>query len=368
VVEVVSPGKVNEDRDYRYKRSEYAVRGIPEYWIIDSAKKQVTVLTWADGFYLKDHPEISQKTKKAVIELATQLDYKPNSLALSLRQNKSFTLGVIIPQIVHYFFSTVIDGIEEVAHEAGYNVIVSQSAESYEREVNNVNALFASRVDGMLVSITRHTTDFEHFETMRRKGVPLVFFDRLIENLEGSFVTIDDFQGGFMATEHLIQQGCRRIAHLTGPDTLSITRKRKEGYLAALQKYEIPFEESLITYSIKGLMEEGEEATKKYLLSLANPPDGIFANNDMAALGAMQAVKKQGFTIPEDIAIIGFSDWQLSALVDPPLSSIAQSGFQIGKASTEILLDQIESGKKQFPSIHKVLQPEVISRASSLKK
>src|SRR6186997_1771573 len=195
---------------------------------------------------LKDHPDISPETKKAVNELAEKLNYQPNIVALSLRQSKTNTLGVIIPELVHFFFSTVISGIEDVAYSAGYNVIITQSNESLQREKIDIKALFNSRVDGMLISVSRETNNFEHIEAILAKGVPMVFFDRVYENANSSMVIVDDLSGAKDATRHLIEQGCKRIAHLEGPPNLVISKQRLQGYLDAMNEGGMPIDQSLI--------------------------------------------------------------------------------------------------------------------------
>ncbi len=319
---------------------------------------------------LKNHPDISEKTKHAVQELAKQLDYRPNTLALNLRQKRSNTIGIIVPELVHYFFSTVISGVEDIAHSAGYNVIITQSNESHEREVINVQALYASRVDGILVSVASNTADVSHLKSLYQKNVPIVFYDRASEELNVSKVLIDDFHGGFLATEHLIQQGCRRIAHLLGPPNLLISQQRASGYKAALQKYNLPVEDSLIVPCDGATIEDGIVPTSEVLLQLDQRPDGIFASNDITAIGAMKAVQRAGFKIPQEIAIIGFSDWQLAAFTEPALSSISQSGFQIGQRAAELLLKEIQaSDSERRPAPRtEVLAPKLIVRASSLRE
>ncbi len=317
---------------------------------------------------LKDHPDISDKTKKAVQDLANALDYQPNTLALNLRQKRSNTIGIIVPELVHYFFSTVISGVEDIAHSMGYNVIITQSNESNEREKTNTQALYSSRVDGLLVSVASNTDNIHHLESLYQKGVPIVFYDRASENLEVSKVLIDDFKGGFIATEHLIEQGCKRIAHLLGPPNLLISQQRALGYKAALQKYNLPIIEELIVPCQGATIEDGIIPTRENLLKFAELPDAIFASNDITAIGAMKAVQRAGLKIPEDIAIIGFSDWQLAAFTEPSLSSISQSGFRIGQRAAELLFNEIQApeGKRPAPRTE-VLTPKLVVRNSSRK-
>lgn len=317
---------------------------------------------------LKDHPDISAETKKAVTELANKLKYTPNSIALSLRQSKSNTIGVIIPEIVHFFFSTIISGIEDIAYAAGYSVIVSQSNESYEREVIDSKALFNNRVDGMLISLSRETTEFEHFKSIFDRGIPLVFFDRITEAIDCSKVIVDDFQGSFEATEHLIQQGYKRIAHLSGPKSLTISQERMEGYKAALKKHNIPFDEKIV---LRGNASEDElvakELTKNLLMS-NDPPDAVFAINDIAALGAMLAAKDNNLKIPSEFGIVGFSNWRFTSLTDPPMTTINQPGFEMGQMAAKLLIEQIEAKEEDVVATQTVkLNTNLVVRKSSLR-
>src|SRR5690606_13315386 len=319
---------------------------------------------------LKDHPDISPDTKKAVNALAEKLNYQPNIVALSLRQSKTNTIGVIIPEIVHFFFSTVISGIEDVAYSAGYNVILAQSNESQTREISDIKALFNSRVDGMLMSVSRETTNFDHIESMLAKGVPIVFFDRVYDTAQASKIIVDDFTGAKEATLHLIDQGCKRIAHIEGPPNLEISKQRLEGYKEALKEHNMPFNKELVAICPSGTIEEGKKATEK-LLSLKNPPDAIFATNDPAAMGAMQAIKAKGLKMPDNVALVGFSNWFFSSLMDPPLSSVDQPGFEMGQEAAKLLIRQIEKQEKDDEDITpetKILKTRLIIRESSLKK
>jgi LacI family transcriptional regulator len=319
---------------------------------------------------LKDHPDISPETKKAVNELAEKLNYQPNIVALNLRQSKTNTLGVIIPEIVHFFFSTVISGIEDVAYSAGYNVILTQSNESSQREMTDMKALFNSRVDGMLLSLSRETTNFDHIESMMAKGVPMVFFDRVYDHPNTSKVIVDDLSGAKEATLHLIEQGCKRIAHIEGSPNLEITKQRLEGYLDALKEKGIPVDKDLIIPCPDPSIEGGKIATEK-ILAMSNVPDGIFATNDPVAMGAMQAIRAKGLKIPQDIAVVGFSNWLFSSMTDPPLSSVDQPGFEMGREATKLLIRQIEIKSKEDidpkPET-KILKTKLVIRESSSRK
>ncbi|MFZ2907444.1 MAG: LacI family DNA-binding transcriptional regulator [Cyclobacteriaceae bacterium] len=318
---------------------------------------------------LKDHPDISPETKKAVNALAEKLNYQPNIVALNLRQSKTNTIGVIIPEIVHFFFSTVISGIEDIAYSAGYNVILAQSNESLQREKTDIKALFNSRVDGMLISISRETTEFDHIESIISKGVPIVFFDRVYDNNQLSKVLVDDFEGAKEATLHLIKQGYKRIAHLEGPPNLAISKQRLEGFLEAHKQNNLSVNKELIVPCLFGTIEEGKSATAK-LLKLKNPPDAIFASNDPAAMGSMQAIKEQGLKIPNDVAVVGFSNWLFSSMMDPPLTSVDQPGFEMGQEAARILIRHIERKDKDSEIVPetKILKTKLIVRESSLKK
>lgn len=312
---------------------------------------------------LKDHPDISSDTKQAVNELARKLHYQPNSIALSLRKQRSFTIGVIIPETVHYFFSNVISGIEDVADIEGYNVIICQSNESYEREVRSTQALLSSRVDGILVAVSRETESFDHFVELHERGIPIVFFDRICESINTSRVIVDDYEGAYKAVEHLINIGCKRIAHLAGPDKLLISKYRLNGYLQALKDHDIPADEDLIITYLKGTRAEGQEFTRR-LLSLPDPPDGIFSHNDIVAIGAIQALKAEGFKVPEDVAVVGFSNWEFSSFTEPTISSVSQPGYEMGLEAARLFIKQIVNGENFEPET-KVFKTELIVRGSS---
>ncbi|MDH5610275.1 MAG: LacI family transcriptional regulator [Cyclobacteriaceae bacterium] len=296
---------------------------------------------------LKDNPEISIDTKKKVWKIAKELDYEPNPIALSLRQNKTHTIGIILPEIVHFFFSTVISGIEEVAYANGYNVIISQSNDTLEREILDTRALYSHRVDGILASISRETTNMEHFQAIQDKGIPLVFFDREVKDIDASKVIVDDFDGGYKATRHLIERGRSNLIHLAGPETLSITHGRKAGFVKAHEEAGIALSGGQIITCASGEQEEAEKIVNEIIAS-GRTFDGVFAVNDMAAFGALIALQNAGKRVPEDVAIVGFSNWQFSSLVAPPLTTIAQPGYLMGQKAAELLLNEIKMGENEF--------------------
>ncbi len=312
---------------------------------------------------LKDHPDISAETKRSVNELAKKLKYQPNAVALSLKHSKSNTIGLIIPEIVHYFFSSVISGIEDVAYDAGFTVIICQSNEKYDREVTNSHALLAHRVDGILVSVSKETQDFEHIKMFQERDVPLVFFDRLVPGIEADSVVVDDRKASYEATKHLIEGGRKRIAHFAGPENLLLSRERKDGYLAALK-------EAGITPNPNWIIEA--DSFEKALLAvhkvmdLPNPPDGIFAVNDLTAIGAMKALQKKNIKIPEEIAIVGFSDGRFSGITEPNLTSVDQHGYEMGTIACQMLLNRILNPNLSKEPKTKILDANLIIRGSSI--
>lgn len=314
---------------------------------------------------LNNSPRVTEKTKQRIIDKANELGYQRNDLASSLRKNKSNTLGVIVPRISRHFFSSAIAGIEETAYKLGYNVIICQSLEHLEREQNNVNTLLANRVDGVLVSISMETENYEHFEGLRQRQIPFVFFDRHCNIPNTSRVLLDDFQAGFDATEHLIIEGCKVIAHFSGPMHLEIYKNRFEGYKAALLKHNLPFNEAL-TFSSRLMEQDGTDNANK-ILALPYKVDGVFSANDVAAISAMQQFKKNGVRIPEDIAVVGFSNEAISAVIEPSLTTINQSGFEIGKRATELLISQINAPDHNVTNEIIIIQASLIERDSSKK-
>lgn len=313
---------------------------------------------------LKNHPDISPETKKAVRELVERWNYKPDPIALSLKIGSSKTIGVIVPEIVHYFFSTVISGIEDLAYDSGYHVMFCQSNESYEREVKSVVTLLSSRVDGILVSMSKSTLEFSHFRKIPESGIPLVFFDRICEEIESDRVIVDDEVGAFDAVTHLIESGCRNIVHMAGPQNLQIGRCRKDGYLRALaQSGFAQREENIIR------CDTAEEArlVVPELLKREPVPDGIFAVNDLTAAEAMRIIKNHGFRVPEEISIVGFTSGMISDLTDPPLSSVGQHGYEIGREAVSLLIQRLEK-KIDLPFQTKVIKTELVVKGSSGKQ
>lgn len=315
---------------------------------------------------LHDSPEISAETKQRIMALVEKLDYLPNPVALSLLKSRSFTLGVLVPQIDNPFFSAIISGIEEVAYNRGYHVTIYQSHENYKREVLNVRHIYSRRTDGLIVSVSIETDQYEHFERLQEHGFPMVFIDRVWEESKADKVVVDDFDGAYKATEHLIQQGCRRIAHLGGPETLMITHKRMHGYRAALADYNLTIPDGYIVHS--NLTTEGGLAVASLLLDRPDRPDGIFSANDRMALGLHLSIRERGLTMPDDIALIGFTNLPMSTLIDPPLSSMVQPAFEMGQTAARLLIERIEANApiERIATTH-VLKTTLLARRSSVR-
>ncbi len=312
---------------------------------------------------LKDHPDISPDTKKAVNELAEKLNYTPDPIALSLKSRKSKIIGIIVPEIVHYFFSTVIHGIEDLAYKSGYNVMVCESNESFEREVQNVDALLSSRVEGILVSTSKSTQNIDHFKKIMDVGVPLVFFDRICKDIKTDRVIVDDEEGAFQAVNHMIKTGCQRIVHLSAPGHMLISQNRKQGYIRALESNQMEVDPGLIVKC------DSVEDTIKIIpgfLKQTPRPDGFFAVNDLTAAAALKIVKENGLNVPEDISIVGFTNGIISDLTDPSLSTVEQHGYEIGKEAAQLLIDRLEK-EEEYPAITRVIETKFIVKGSTRK-
>jgi LacI family transcriptional regulator len=316
---------------------------------------------------LKNSHEISEDLREKIQAFANYYHYKPNSLALNLRNQKSKTIGIVIPEIVHHFFTTVISGIEQEAKKNGYNVIICLSNESYENEVLNLEMLANGIVDGIIVSVSKETLkkgEFEHFETLVMNGMPLVMFDRVIDSLACGKVTSDDFGAGYLACNHLFEVGCKRVAIITTDDFVTVGAQRKKGYLKSLEEHQIPVDENLILY----IDEQFEISSQiENLFKQNNPPDGIFAVNEIYAATAMKIVQELGRKIPDDVAIIGFTDGFISKFSTPSLSTVAQHGYRIGLKAFELLLDEIEHQDIDVLHSTEVIKPDLVIRESTKK-
>ncbi|HET8736820.1 MAG TPA: LacI family DNA-binding transcriptional regulator [Pricia sp.] len=316
---------------------------------------------------LKDHESISKKTINLVKKAAKKRGYRPNNLAAGLRNNKTNTIGILISRINRPFIASLISGIEEKARKEGYNVIISQSNDIYENEVNNAILLYDRSVSGLIVSLAMETTDMSHFQQFIDHGIPVVFVDRVPAKINSYKVVIDNYRAGYLATKHLIEQGCKKIAHYGGAPHRNIYEDRRNGYLDALKEFGLPVDEELVIYFNTLSFEEGEQATNR-LLDMAEPPDGIFSANDTAAVSAIISAKKRGIKIPEQLAIIGFNDDPIASIVDPPLSTVSHPATKMGQIAAKIILDHSVKDHDVNVSEITVLHTEVIVRKSSLRK
>lgn len=312
---------------------------------------------------LKDSHEISVDLKQKIQEYAKKYHYKPNSLAVRLQNQQTKTIGVILPNIVHHFFSTVIQGIEEITNQRGYNVMICLSNESYEKEVLNIEMFTHGSVDGLIVSISKETqkkNDYSHFNDLIEDDFPLVMFDRVNEKFECDKVIIDDVSGSINATNHLIEIGCKKIALITTPKHITVGTLRRRGYVKAIQNHGQEVDVDLIVEidERESIIEQIEE------LFDHETPDAIFAVNEVYAVSAMNVARERGFKIPEDISVIGFTDGPLSRLALPPLTTVVQHGYSMGKKTAELLINRIES-KEEFRPQKVVLSTNLKIRKST---
>ena len=317
---------------------------------------------------LRDSYEISPETKKLVTEYAEKNNYHPNPIALSLKERRSRSIGVIVCEIANSYFSQVINGIESIAYNNGYNVIIAQSRESFDREMLNLQYLTSRSIDGLIISVSAETKDFSLLKELHQKGMPIVFFDRIVSEIDTHKVIADNYKGAYDATAHLISQGYRRIAAISNQEFLSITKERLAGYKAALADNGLEVNESLITYCQHGGMitEEMEEVMKE-LFKLKQQPDAVFATGDKITTGCLRQFKARGLIVPDDIGLIGFSNTDLSELLDPPLSVIRQPAFEMGEVATNLLLQLIESKRPVTDFETKILLTELLIRGSTKK-
>jgi LacI family transcriptional regulator len=313
---------------------------------------------------LKDHPDISKATKDLVNNLANELNYRPNPIALSLRNRRSNVIGVVIPEIVHYFFSSVISGIEKVAMEHGYSVMFSQSSESYQKEVEVCDTFLHSIIDGLLISITKETEDYKHLQKLEEEGIPIVFFDRMIDEFETDRVLINDFEGAFQATEHLIIEGRRRIVHFAGPQNRLIGRNRLKGYLEAHKKNGVVIDESLI---IPCDNYENALIQTQALIDSDVKFDAIFTVNDFSAVGVLKTLIKNKISVPNDVSVIGFGNDYISEMIEPTLTTVSQPGFTMGEKAMQMLINRINNEKMQTAQTE-VLPTQLVIRESTKRR
>ena len=336
-----------------------------EITIYDIAKKLgVSAATVSRA--LKDNSVVSASTRQKVNNLAESLGYRHNLFASSLRLQKTNTIGVILHELNSYFITSVLAGIEKVVTEAKYNLIIVHSAENADIEIANAHNLFHKRVDGVIASLSFHTENLSHFEQFENKNIPVIFFDRVFENSDGAKIIINNFQAGYDATSHLIDQGCKRIALVTSSLKRNVYSERLRGYKQALLDHKLKFDEKLLI--IDGLKEEDAARSASRILTMKTLPDGIFITNDFCAAVIMQALKDAGIRIPQDVAVVGFNNDIIGKVVSPKLTTINYPGFEIGKAAAQNLIGHLNGFWDMKITNTIVIKSELIVRESSLKK
>lgn len=336
-----------------------------EITIYDIAKHlNISATTVSRG--LKDHPAINKNTRKKIFEAARHLGYRSNTFASSLRSKKTHTLGVIVHRLNSYFVATVLAGMEDAANREGYNLIISHSLESAEKEIANANTMFNKRVDGLLVSLAYDTKNIEHFEPFFKKGIPVIFFDRTHDHSESMSVIIDNYKAAYDVTKHLIDNGCNRIMHLGGSLLRNVYADRLRGYKQALADHKIKFDEKLLF--ISKLNEEAGTEASKLILKMGNKrPDGVFSANDTAVVFCMMKLKEAGVRIPADIAFAGFNNDPISKIIEPNLTTVNYSGYDMGEAAVISLINHLNGISNVKTTNTIILRSDLIIRQSSLK-
>jgi LacI family transcriptional regulator len=337
-----------------------------EITIYDIAKKlNLSASTVSRG--LNGHSDIRKETIRKINLTAQAMGYQQNTFARNLRKNRSNTIGVILPRLDSNFQSSVIAGIESQVSKNGFNLIISQSRESMAKEKENIKTLFNSRIDGLLISLSSDTSNLDHLSTIFRKGIPVVFFDRIKDHptCKCSKVIIDNVRAGFDATEHLIEQGCSRIVYVSDNRLCNVYSERLKGYMNALEQYKISYDPELIIED--KLNEESGKRTVSRLLKMKNLPDGIFAANDTSAVAIICQLKNEGIRVPEDIAVVGFNNVYISRVIEPSLTTIHYPGMEMGEIAAATLIELLT---QEEPKITKtvVLDHKLIVRKSSLRK
>lgn len=315
---------------------------------------------------LKNHHAINKNTKKRIIEKAEELGYRHNNFASNLRKQKTHTIGIIVHELNSNFITSVLAGIEKVTTAAKYDIIIAHSSESYEKETANALNLFHKRVDGVIASLSFDTKDLDHFQVFASRGIPVIFFDRVEENSESTKVIIDNYKSGYQATQHLIEQGCKKIVMVTANLNRNVYAQRFKGYKDALFDNKIVFDENLLL--IKDLSERcGVEAAMQ-ILKMNPLPDGAFITNDFSAAVCMQTLKDNGISIPKDIAVVGFNNDAISKIVEPQLTTINYPGIDIGEIAATNLINHLKGVSNIAQTNTIVVRSDLIIRKSSLKK
>lgn len=312
---------------------------------------------------LRDSYDVNPETKRLVHDLAKKLDFEPNSIARSLREHKSFNIGVIIPSFQISFYSIAIGGIQKILSSAGYNVMTSQTNEEYEAELLSVNSFLKSRVDGLLISLSKHTNKFDHIKNFTQQGLPVVMFNRITNDIDLPSVTVSDYKGAYEAVEFLYKRGGKGIAYISGPKPLLLCKQRKSGYLDCLKDYNLPIREEWIfesDFSISSGINAAEE-----MLRLPALPDSIFCVCDAVAVGVIMTLKKHGIKIPSEMSVMGFTNDSFSTVIDPTLTTVSQPIFEIGEKAAELLLMQLNRRVTKWDNLKITLNTNLIVREST---
>lgn len=315
---------------------------------------------------LNDHPHVREKTKNDVLKMAAQLGYRRNQMASGLRSNKTHTVGLIVPRISMYFHAEVITSIQNDLHKFGYNLIICQSNDVVNMEKELAEILYSSRVDALIVACTLETTDFSHFDKLVSSGIPVIFYDRVpVDPYPVTIIKGDDFRGGYLATTHLIETGCKRIAHISGPLTSNIYQERANGYRKALQQHHIPVPEEWIFH--QELTHENAKETITKIFNSKDVPDALFLSNDVTAISALEYAKENGIRVPEDLKIVGYSNDPRASIITPSITTIEQFPNVLGKKVVEVLIDQLKNGGGETEAYSKpiVIPVQLIRRMST---
>ncbi|MDB5010149.1 MAG: LacI family DNA-binding transcriptional regulator [Mucilaginibacter sp.] len=334
-----------------------------EVTIYDIAKKlNISAATVSRG--LQDRAGTNKDTKKRILDAAAEMGYHSNSFASKLRNKRSNIIGVIVPRLNSVFMSQVIAGIEKEVSNANFTLIISQSLENMKKEAGSAAAMYSNRVDGLLVSLAYDTKSIEHFENFIKRGTPVVFFDRVYEDKKHAAIYIDNYKAAYEVTTHLIEQGCKRIVHLTGNQMQNVYADRFKGYKQALTDHQIPFNEDMVI--ISGLSSADGAIAAEQILKMKPLPDGVFAANDQCVISCMQVLKKEGLKIPEDIAVAGFNNDPVSCIIEPNLTTINYKGYEMGQVAAKLLMELMYK-KGAHSAENVVLNYELIIRESSLR-
>lgn len=338
---------------------------------MEPKKKKVSIYSIAEALNvsastvsraLQDHPSISGEMKQLIRKTAREMNYRPNRMAVNLKRGKSNTIGIVVPNVNRNFFSSAIEGIEEEAYKVGYDVLICQSQELYDKEKKILNSLAQGKVDGVIVSIASGTKDYTHFNNLEDYGIPLVLFDRTSPQVNAGAIMVDDYNGAYKVVEHLIGLGKKRIFHYAGQQHVSVWYNRCRGYFEALKAHGITPGADWVFYG-DIVQEEGTRLAQQ-VLAMPERPDAIFCTSDFVALGVLLEFKRVGIRVPEDIAVVGFANEPFDALITPSLTSVNQFSYDMGKMAAKMLMDRLNGE----PQVDKVIQPELIVRESSAGK